>query len=109
MHINQKKEIEEIVDVVINKLKRESMMKETTEVAYSKISERLFNFYKTKKDNQLETILNDLQEDNYIRIIPLYYQEKYTIETIAETLQVDTSTIVRNKKRLCLTIAAMLE
>ena len=48
----------------------------------------------------IEKALDDIRTDEYYDIIPLVYYHGLTTEDVAETLQKDTSTIYRNKKRL---------
>ena len=39
-----------------------------------------------------------------LKIIPMYFEDRKGIEAIAEELGVERTTILRNKKRLCLAI-----
>ena len=48
----------------------------------------------------IEKALDDIRLDEYYDIIPLVYYHGLTTEEVAETLNKDTSTIYRNKKRL---------
>lgn len=48
----------------------------------------------------LDINLADLENEKYFEIIPMKYFEKRTLEDIAETLNIDVSTVKRNKKRL---------
>ena len=42
--------------------------------------------------------------DPYFRVLQLYFEDHEKIESIARQMRVDASTVVRNKKRLCLEI-----
>ena len=60
-------------------------------------------------DNEVKrTAIEKLADDQYSKIIPLYFRYGYTIEAIAETLGVEPRTISRNKKRLSLKIHELL-
>mgnify|MGYP003465036329 CR=1 FL=1 len=59
--------------------------------------------------DKLKTALEVFRNDMYIDIINLYYRDGETIERIAEELDVDISTVTRNKKRLCLSLYNALE
>lgn len=111
MNSTEKKEIKSFVDYAIEKaikeFKKQGILRDASEVAYSEISRELTNYYSVDFGEyylEIKKALEDLRLDPYIDIIPLYYSEKRTIENIAEVLGVDVSTIVRNKKRLCLDI-----
>ena len=87
---------------------------------YQKVEKLLYNYQDLKKvveekeksgglDNipitadyvkMIEKALDDIRTDEYYDIIPLVYYHGLTTEDVAETLQKDTSTIYRNKKRL---------
>ena len=80
-------------------------MKESNSAAYSDATDILTNYYKSnEKDNKITYAIQGIRFDPYFRIIPMCFEQELTIEKIAEELNVDTSTIVRNKKRLCLSI-----
>lgn len=87
---------------------------------YQKVEKLLYNYQDLKKvveekekfgglDNipitteyvkMIEKALDDIRGDEYYNIIPLVYYHGLTTEEVAETLNKDTSTIYRNKKRL---------
>lgn len=101
----QKNEITEVVDIVIKSMKKNHLLKNTSNAIYEDVSEQLFNYYKTGENNVVvKNALEEFKNDIYIEIIPLYYREGYTVESIAETMNVDISTIVRNKKRICMSL-----
>lgn len=97
--------IEYAVKNAIRELKKSGLMKGSDNAVYSDASEMLWNYYKTgKTETNLTYAIQGLRFDPYFRIIPLYFEERRTIEQIAEELGVDVSTVMRNKKRLCLSI-----
>ncbi len=105
-----KKELETLMDVFITKLKQNNLLKNPSEGIYQDVSQRLYVYYKYgESDSQLKAVLNDFQEDIYFNIIPLFYKNKYTIDNIANIMNCDTSTVVRNKKRLCTSIYLLLQ
>lgn len=102
-------EIKAYIDTAINRsiqaYKREGMLKESEAAAYTDANAILLNYYATgKTDNSITYAINGMRFDQYFQIIPLYYDEQVKIEQIAERMGVDVSTVVRNKKRLCLEI-----
>lgn len=103
------KEIQRIVELTVKKtiaeFKKNGLLKDTENVAYSDASAILSSYYKTdKKEASITYAIQGIRFDPYARIIPMYYEQSKTLETIAEELGVDVSTVVRNKKRLCLAI-----
>lgn len=103
------KEIQKIIELTVKKsiaeFKKNGLLKDTENVAYSDASAILSSYYKTdKKDASITYAIQGIRFDPYARIIPMYYEQGKTLETIAEELGVDVSTVVRNKKRLCLAI-----
>ena len=72
---------------------------------YNDVSELLTSYYKEgEKNAAVRYALQAQRFDPYSRIIPLYYKDKQTLDSIAYNMGVDVSTIVRNKKRLCMDI-----
>lgn len=100
-----KKLIEMTVQASISQLKKSGLLKDTENVAYSDASHMIASFYDSgEKDQNLAYAIAGLRFDPYYKIIPLYFKEKKTVEAIAEELEVDITTVFRNKKRLCLSI-----
>lgn len=100
-----KKLIEMTVQASISQLKKSGLLKDTENVAYSDASILIASFYDSgEKDHNLAYAIAGLRFDPYYKIIPLYFKEKKTVEAIAEELEVDITTVFRNKKRLCLSI-----
>ncbi|MBP5432336.1 hypothetical protein [Ruminococcus sp.] len=102
------KEIRQVVRETIAELRRQDVLKSSIDTALRITGKRLKAYYSGEPDAQLQEVLDRLRNDVYFRIIPLYYKDGYTIETISEKICADTSTISRNKKRLCLEIYSEL-
>lgn len=101
------KEIENIVDKTIKRtfyqLKAAGALKSREAIIYKHVSDILTDYYKHDVENErLESALEELENDAYFDIIPLYYFSDCTIEHLAAKFEVDASTITRNKRRLCM-------
>ena len=91
------------VKETVKELRKNGLLKRSDDVAYSEISERLFEYYRNPdRDEAMTEALSKVKSDYYFEIIPQYYSKKVTIDWIAEEFQCEISTITRNKKRLCL-------
>ena len=102
--------IENIVKETIRQLIRDGLLKSPQDIAYREITARLRQYYKDgETDPDLYRAIEKLAEDPYSKILPLYFRYGYTIEAIAEALDVDVTTITRNKKRLSIKIYEILE
>ena len=102
-------EIKKIIDLAVKQsiaeYKKSGLLKDSDNVAYSDASAILSSYYmQDKTDTALAYAIQGQRFDPYFKIIPMYFEDKKTIESIAEELGVDVSTVVRNKKRLCLAI-----
>lgn len=102
-------ELREYIDLTVKKsieeFKRSGIVKGSDNAAYSDISEILRNYFREGREaKNITYAIQGQRFDPYFRIITMYYQEGQTIEQIAEALGVDVSTIMRNKKRICLQI-----
>lgn len=102
-------EIKKIIDLAVKtsiaEYKKSGLLKDSDNVAYSDASAILSSYYaQDKTDTALAYAIQGQRFDPYYKIIPMYFEDKKTIESIAEELGVDVSTVVRNKKRLCLAI-----
>lgn len=97
--------IREIVRETVEELKRSGILKTINEFAYAEVTSILTSYYKDgQSDPVIRKALEDIETDTYYNIIPLYFDYNYTLEKIAEVLDVDVTTISRNKKRLCLAV-----
>ena len=98
-------EIRRVVSEVLDELIKRDMLRPSDKIAYSNVSDRLYDFYEAgAKDYDVQTALKELESDPYYMLIPLYFSELKTIDQLAEIFGVEVSTITRNKKRLCLAI-----
>lgn len=99
-----KRAVKEIVDLTIDELKKRGLIRNVdNDVAYAQISRQLVEYYRNgEKDIGVSNALRELSDDIYIDILIYFYKERYTIYNIADKLNVEASTVVRNKKRLCL-------
>lgn len=104
--------VRQIVQMTIKELQKQDLMRDAVHVAYREISERLQRFYaplrSPEDDKELSAALEQLKGDRYRHILWMFYRDGYTIEEIAEQINVDVSTVTRNKKRLCLELYAKL-
>lgn len=92
------------VKMTMKELKRSGILKAEA-ATYQDASTLLKAYYEDgKKDIQVTYAIQNQRFDQYFRIISLYYEQGKTIEQIADILGVDTSTILRNKKRLSIAI-----
>lgn len=103
-------EVTRIVQITIRELQRQEIMKEASDAAYKEISERLQIFFSPvhADDKELAAALDQLKGDKYRHILWMFYRDGYTVEEIAEKMDVDSRTISRNKKRLCIELYAKL-
>jgi DNA-directed RNA polymerase specialized sigma subunit len=109
--------VRELINYGINKmikaLKNEGFMRDEDDVIYAETAKILRDYYngvyhndpeEREKKEDIEKALDSIKRDQYYDVITMYYGNRETIEFIAEMLDVDVSTVVRNKKRLCLEI-----
>ena len=61
-----------------------------------------------KRVAQVDVALEQIRDDPFYAIIPLYYFEKATRENIAEYFNVSEKTVTRNRKRLIRQMAVIL-
>lgn len=103
-------QIREIVRITIDELTKRKLIKTPSYQNILKVVDKqLYSFFDNKGCNHIAYILRELSDDKYIDIIFLQYRDRRTIEWIAERLDVDVSTIKRNKKRLIMAIYETLE
>ena len=101
--IDQK--IEFIVNRTVEELQKRGMIKSSDVIMYNDACQILTEYYASgASENSITYAIQSQRFDPYFSVIPLYFEEGRTLEAIAEALGVDVSTIVRNKKRLCLAI-----
>ena len=102
-------EIKQYIDLAVAKsveaYKKSGILNQSKSAAYNDASEILKSYFRDgKKDATVTYALQAQRFDPYFRIIRMYYEEGMTNEDIAGELEVDVSTVVRNKQRLCLLI-----
>ena len=94
-------QIREIVRITLQELISHRMIKlDNYEYVLEYTSKELTEFFNNIDKPKVSAALKSLSDDYYIDIICLQYRDKKTIEWIAEYFEKDTSTILRNKKRL---------
>lgn len=104
------KTIKAIVAETIRQLRKDGILKSASDVSYHEITARLRQYFRDgETDPEVAEALQKVEGDQYYKIIPLYFRYGYTIESIAETLGVEVSTVSRNKKRMSLKIHEILE
>lgn len=97
--------IDHAIKETVAALKRDGVLKDGKEKTYSEVSYLLTSYYQGgEKIPKMEKALDTVKDDSYFAIIPKYYEKGIKIEMIAQQMGVDISTIVRNKKRLCMEI-----
>ena len=110
--------IRELILEIIEEIQRSGLLKSVDDMAYSEATAILREYYTSDdkyKDDRISTAMavseavKAVSGDRYFRILPMYFEQEQTIEEIAERLDVDVSTIVRNKKRLCLEVYKQLK
>lgn len=102
--------IDETVNATVLKMKMAGLVKDNTKTAFQKTEEILRNYptfkkikdqpYTVKLVKQIEEALEEIRDDPYYDIIPMYYFEDETRENIALTLETTVRTVARNKRRL---------
>lgn len=107
-------DIEKIINNTVNttvlKLKMAGLMRDDKKTAYQKTEELLRNYktfqkitdqpYTVKLVKEIEAALEEITDDLYYDIIPMYYFEGKTREDVAEYFDTTVTTISRNKSRL---------
>lgn len=106
-------QIREVVKMTIEELTASKLLnveKINYEGVLNYVEEKLHSFFYTNINNKsVDYALNNLSNDVYIDIIFLQYRDGKTLEWIAEYMDKDVRTILRNKKRLILKIYELLE
>jgi predicted transcriptional regulator len=94
----------------VQQMKREGLLKRADDVAYSEISSRLFEYFRDpRKYADIGQALEKVRDDQYFPVITGYYQKRMTADELAQMLDCEYTTIMRNKKRLCLQIYLEIE
>lgn len=100
------KQVKAIIQMTIDDLLRRNLLERDDAQVYKQISERLSLFFSSigVQDDDLQAALDHIRADKYRHIIWMFYRDGCTVDEIAERLGVDSRTVSRNKKRLCLEI-----
>lgn len=109
-HEEVRKIIEDTVNATVIKLKMSGLMKDNRKTAYEKTEELLknYNTFRNIKGHpctkrivkRIDLALKEIDADIYYDIIPMYYFDQMTRESIAEHFRTSERTITRNKSRL---------
>lgn len=110
--------VEKAVKETVRRLEATGLLNIAEKNATEKTEDLLFNYpiYKNIQGkektaeivSQIEQALAKIKKDPYYDIIELYYFERMTIEAIADALQKNPRTIIRNKKRLLKVISPFI-
>lgn len=104
-----KAEIQSIVIMTVQELKRQGLLKDTYGVILREFEPVIREYFTKKKSKNIEKVLHSYSDDPYIDIIYLHYRDSLTLEKIAHVMDRDISTIKRNKKRLILGMYELME
>ena len=103
-------QIREIVKITLDELTARKLIKDDYQFILKVVEKKLRAFFNDKGDsNGVSYALNQLIDDPYIDVIFLQYRDNATVEWIAEVMNVEVRTIMRNKKRLINRIFELLE
>lgn len=103
-------QIREIVKITLDELTARKLIKDDYQFILKVVEKKLRAFFNDKGDsNGVSYALNQLIDDPYIDVIFLQYRDNATVEWIAEVMNVEVRTIMRNKKRLINRIYELLE
>ena len=102
-------QIREIVKMTLDELTQRKLIKDDYPLMLGVVENKLKDFFNHKGSGGVGGILMSLSDDNYIDIIFLQYRDGKTLEWIAEYMDVEVRTILRNKKRLIMRIYELLE
>lgn len=96
-------EVKSVVAETLDQLLHGKMIKYNDLVVYERMSEKLRAHYKCA-DPLIDCALEQLRSHTYYGVLEMYYRDNMTLEEIAEHYYCDVSTIVRNKKYLCIKV-----
>lgn len=103
-------QIREVVKMTVDELTQRKLIKDEYPIILKIVERKLNDFFNSRGDgNNISYALNQLIDDKYIDIIFLHYRDDKTLEWIAEAMNVEVRTILRNKKRLIYRIYELLE
>ena len=103
-------QIREIVKITLDELTQRKVVKDDYPYILKDVEKKLQAFFNDKGDgNGVSSALKQLLDDPYIDVIFLQYRDGKKIDWIAEAMDVEVRTILRNKKRIILRIHELLE
>lgn len=103
-------QIREVVKMTLDELTQRKLIKDEYTFILPVVEKKLHEFFNNRGDgNGISYALNQLSDDQYIDIIFLQYRDSKTLEWVAEYMDVEVRTIMRNKKRLICRIYELLE
>lgn len=103
-------QIREVVKMTLDELTQRKLIKDEYPVILGVVEKKLKEFFTVYGGGKgVAHVLNQLSDDSYIDIIFLQYRDGKTLEWIAEYMDVEVRTIMRNKKRLIYKIYELLE
>lgn len=106
-------EVKEIIDMTIEQLKRNNMIRTSHTSTFQKTEKILYIYNDLEGVDdpfliRLRDSLNKLKNDRDFEIIDMKYFQKMTHEEIAEFIDVDPSTVTRRKNRIVKRLSFML-
>lgn len=91
----------EVARETVAELKRQNLLKDDS---YFQAKEMIIDYYAGVGSEEVGKAINSLSKDRFFKILPGTFRDGYTQEQLAVVFDCETSTIVRNKKRLCLEV-----
>lgn len=102
------KDTKSLIREVVREVFAEYEKRQDSERQYEQIQTRLRDYYNGAKDEPLRNAIKAIRRDQYSAIITCIFGSGMTIRETAEYLGVDSSTVTRNKKRLCLHVQKII-
>ena len=99
--------IKSVVKETLNQLLNGNMINYGDTVIVNHIAELLKAHY-NKPDPLITQALDSLKSDYYYGVLEDYYGKGLTLERLSEKYNADISTIMRNKKRLCIQLYKLI-
>ena len=103
-------EIREIVKITLDELTLRRLVKDDYPHILKEVEKKLYAFFNDSGDSTgVSYAISQLLDDAYLDIIFLQYRDGKTVEWIAEAMDVEVRTIMRNKKRVIKRMYEILE
>lgn len=103
-------EIREVVKMTLDELTARKLIQDNYQIMLKEVEGKLKDFFNNRGDgNGISYALKQIIDDPYIDVIFHQYRDGRTIEWIAEIMNVEVRTVLRNKKRLIIKIYELLE